>query len=83
MQIFSGGVPIYRGNILVGAIGISGDGINQDSLISFLGVQNGPATLGNAPTSIRADQLSAGGVRLRYINCPPSPFLNSTVQNAC
>ena len=64
-------------------IGISGDGINQDSLISFLGVQNGPATLGNAPTSIRADQLSAGGVRLRYINCPPSPFLNSTVQNAC
>jgi uncharacterized protein GlcG (DUF336 family) len=83
MQIFSGGVPIYRGNILVGAIGISGDGINQDSLISFLGVQNGPATLNQAPANIRADQLSAGGVRLRYINCPPSPFLNSTVQNAC
>jgi uncharacterized protein GlcG (DUF336 family) len=83
MQIFSGGVPIYRGNNLVGAIGISGDGIQQDSLISFLGVQNGPVTLGNAPGNIRADQLSAGGVRLRYINCPPSPFLNSTVQNAC
>lgn len=83
MQIFSGGVPIYRGNILVGAIGISGDGIQQDSLVSYLGVQNGPATLNNAPTNIRADQLSAGGVRLRYINCPPSPFLNSTVQNVC
>src|SRR5205085_1789831 len=26
MQIFSGGVPIYRGNTLVGAIGVSGDG---------------------------------------------------------
>jgi uncharacterized protein GlcG (DUF336 family) len=83
MQIFSGGAPIYRGNILVGGIGVSGDGIQQDSLISFLGVENGPDTLNNAPADIRADQLSAGGVMLRYVNCPPSPFLNSTVQNAC
>jgi uncharacterized protein GlcG (DUF336 family) len=83
MQIFSGGAPIYRGDILVGGIGVSGDGIQQDSLISYLGVQDGPATLNNAPTSIRADQLSAGGVRLRYVNCPPSPFLNSTVQSVC
>jgi uncharacterized protein GlcG (DUF336 family) len=83
MQIFSGGVPIYRGNILVGGIGVSGDGINQDSLVAFLGVENGPITLNNAPADIRADQLSAGGVLLRYINCPQSPFLNSNVQNAC
>jgi uncharacterized protein GlcG (DUF336 family) len=83
MQIFSGGVPIYRGNILVGGIGVSGDGIQQDSLIAYLGLENGPDTLNNAPADIRADQLSAGGVMLRYINCPPSPFLNSTVQNAC
>jgi uncharacterized protein GlcG (DUF336 family) len=83
MQIFSGGVPIYRGNILVGGIGVSGDGIQQDSLVAYLGLENGPDTLNNAPADIRADQLSAGGVMLRYINCPPSPFLNSTVQNAC
>jgi uncharacterized protein GlcG (DUF336 family) len=83
MQIFSGGVPIYRGNILVGGIGVSGDGIQQDSLVAFLGLENGPITLNNAPADIRADQLSAGGVLLRYINCPPSPFLNSDVQNAC
>jgi uncharacterized protein GlcG (DUF336 family) len=83
VQIFSGGVPIYRGNVLVGGIGVSGDGIQQDSLVAFLGVQDGPATLNNAPAAIRADQLSAGGVHLRYIHCPPSPFLNSTVQNAC
>jgi uncharacterized protein GlcG (DUF336 family) len=82
-QIFSGGVPIYRGNTLVGGIGISGDGINQDSLVAFLGVQNGPSTLNNAPPAIRADTLVAGGVLLRYSNCPPSPFLNSNVQNAC
>jgi uncharacterized protein GlcG (DUF336 family) len=83
MQIFSGGVPIYRGDILVGGIGVSGDGINQDTLVAFLGVENGPDTLNNAPADIRADQLSAGGVLLRYTNCPPSPFLNSNVQNAC
>ena len=83
MQIFSGGVPIYRGNILVGGIGVSGDGIQQDSLVAFLGLENGPDTLNNAPAEIRADQLSAGGVLLRYINCPQSPFLNSDVQNAC
>jgi uncharacterized protein GlcG (DUF336 family) len=83
MQIFSGGVPIYRGQILVGGIGVSGDGIQQDSLIAFLGLEDGPITLNNAPADIRADQLSAGGVMLRYINCPQSPFLNSDVQNAC
>jgi uncharacterized protein GlcG (DUF336 family) len=83
MQIFAGSVPIYRGNVLVGGIGVSGDGIAQDSLIAYLGLQDGPATLNNAPDAMRADQLSAGGVLLRYVNCPPSPFLNSSVQNAC
>jgi len=78
MQIFSGSVPIYRGNTLVGGIGVSGDGIQQDSLVAFLGLQNGPASLNNAPAAIRADTLSPGGVRLRYINCPFAPFLNSS-----
>jgi uncharacterized protein GlcG (DUF336 family) len=83
MQIFAGSVPIYRGSVLVGGIGVSGDGIQQDSLIAFLGLEDGPVTLNNAPADIRADQLSPGGVMLRYVNCPPSPFLNSNVQNAC
>jgi len=83
MQIFAGSVPIYRGDVLVGGIGVSGDGIQQDSMVAFLGVQNGPPTLNNAPAAIRADQLRAGGVLLRYVNCPPHPFLNSNVQNAC
>jgi uncharacterized protein GlcG (DUF336 family) len=83
LQIFSGSVPIYRGNTLVGGIGVSGDGIQQDSLVAFLGLQNGPPSLTNAPTAIRADQLTPGGVRLRYINCPFAPFLDSTEQNPC
>jgi uncharacterized protein GlcG (DUF336 family) len=84
MQIFSGGSPVYRGNVLVGAVGVSGDGIQQDSLISFIGIQNGPSTLNNAPPSIRNDQLNPQGAgNLRYVNCPAAPFLNSNVQNPC
>jgi uncharacterized protein GlcG (DUF336 family) len=83
LQIFSGGFPVYRGNTLVGAIGISGDGIQQDSMISYLGVQNGPNTINNAPAPIRDDQLAPEGINLRYVNCPAAPFLNSNVQNPC
>jgi uncharacterized protein GlcG (DUF336 family) len=83
LQIFSGGTPIYRGNTLVGGIGVSGDGIQQDSMIAFLGVQNGPTTLSNAPPAIRADQLAPGGIHLRFVNCPAAPFLDSRIQNPC
>ena len=87
-QIFSGGFPIYRGLTLVGAIGISGDGIQQDSMISFLGLQDftdpGVASpITHAPLSIRSDNLSPNGIKLRYANCPAAPFLNSNVQNPC
>ena len=89
IQIFSGGVPIYRGNQLVGALGVSGDGIDQDDMISFLGVHNGGAragTIGNAPLAMRADTVVVpvgAGVRLRYVNCPFAPFLDSNEQNVC
>ena len=83
LQIFPGAVPIYRGSVLVGAVGISGDGVQQDDLTSFLAVQDGPATLNQAPAGIRSDQIVINGARLRYVNCPFAPFLNSSVQNAC
>jgi uncharacterized protein GlcG (DUF336 family) len=89
MQIFSGSVPIYRGNTLVGAVGISGDGIDQDDMISFLGLYNGGqrvGTIGEAPAAVRADQIVVAvgaGVRLRYVNCPFAPFLDTSDQNVC
>jgi uncharacterized protein GlcG (DUF336 family) len=90
LQIFAGGEPIYRNGVLIGAIGVSGDGTSQDDMIGFLGIDNAAAAvggIGNAPTAIRADQLvinQGGGTnRVLYINCPASPFLNSSVQNAC
>ena len=92
IQIFPGSVPIYRGNVLVGGIGVSGDGIDQDDMISFLGANNGGAKvgggIGNAPKAIRSDNvvvtLSDGAtVRLRYISCPFAPFLDTAQQNVC
>jgi uncharacterized protein GlcG (DUF336 family) len=90
IQIFPGSVPVYRGNTLVGAIGVSGDGIDQDDMVSFLGLNNAGVRvggIGNAPAAIRADTISVdvGGspVRLRYINCPFAPFLDTNANNVC
>jgi uncharacterized protein GlcG (DUF336 family) len=89
IQIFPGSMPIYRGNQLVGAIGVSGDGIDQDDMVSFLGLANAGKILNtgiaNAPPAIRADKLApqGEGTRLRYVNCPQAPFNDSTDQNVC
>jgi hypothetical protein len=91
IQIFPGSVPVYRGNTLVGAIGVSGDGIDQDDMIGFLGLHNAGQRLGsgigNAPNAIRSDrilvQLGSRQVRLRYVNCPFAPFLDTAAQNVC
>jgi uncharacterized protein GlcG (DUF336 family) len=87
IQIFPGGSPIYRGDRLVGAIGVSGDGIDQDDMVSFLGLHNAGVALnsgvGHAPIARRSDQLTPRGARLRYVQCPQGPFLNSNEQNVC
>lgn len=87
IQIFPGSVPIYRGNKLVGGIGVSGDGVDQDDMIALLALDRASQSLGgaiaNAPLSIRADNLSPQGSRLRYVQCPQSPFLNSAEDNVC
>jgi uncharacterized protein GlcG (DUF336 family) len=91
IQIFPGAVPVYRGNVLVGGIGVSGDGIDQDDMVSFLGLHNGGIRLGtvrNADPAIRADRIvvQLGGgreARLRYVSCPFAPFLDTAQQNVC
>lgn len=85
-QIFPGSVPIYRGTRLVGGIGVSGDGVDQDDMIAFLSVHEAAQAVGgfsNAPVSMRADTLVPQGSRLRYVNCPVTPYLNSDKQNVC
>ena len=86
IQIFPGSVPIFKGGALAGAIGISGDGIDQDDMIAFLGLANAGAALGtvaNAPAATRADNINVPGGRLRYVNCPVSPFLDTNASNVC
>ncbi|HEX7330548.1 MAG TPA: heme-binding protein [Pyrinomonadaceae bacterium] len=70
IQIFAGSIPLYKNGVLVGAIGISGDGIDQDDLIAAAGA-NGVSP---AP-AIRSDQIFMRGVRLPFVKFPRSPNL--------
>lgn len=91
--IFSGGFPIYRleasGPVLIGAVGVSGDGIEQDNVIAMVGLADAgqsatsPVPFGHAPPEIRVNTLNARGVRPRYSVCAVAPFLGSDEQNAC
>ncbi len=87
LQIFAGGVPIFKNGDLVGAIGVSGDGIDQDDMIAFLGAHRAGQILGtgvgNAPVGQRANTLKAFGRSLRYVSCPFAPFLGSKEQDPC
>jgi uncharacterized protein GlcG (DUF336 family) len=59
ITIFAGGEPLYKDGVFVGAIGISGDGIDQDERIGYGGAQGfRPAE----DKGIRSDQLSAGEI---------------------
>jgi uncharacterized protein GlcG (DUF336 family) len=70
IQIFPGSVPLYKNGTLVGAIGISGDGVDQDDLIAAAGA-NGVSP----PAAIRSDQIFVRGVRLPFLKFPRSPNL--------
>ncbi len=87
LQIFPGSVPIYRNGTLIGGVGVSGDGVDQDDMIAFLGLHNAGQSLGgalgNAPADRRADTVIAQGTRLRYVQCPQAPFIDSTDDNVC
>jgi uncharacterized protein GlcG (DUF336 family) len=70
IQIFPGSMPLYKNGVLVGAIGISGDGVDQDDLIAAGG------GAGFAPAAaIRSDQVLVRGVRLPFLKFPRSPNL--------
>jgi uncharacterized protein GlcG (DUF336 family) len=68
IQIFPGSVPLYKNGRLVGAIGVSGDGVDQDDLIAAMGSAGF-----EAPAEMRADRVSVRGVRLPYVKFPRHP----------
>ncbi len=70
IQIFAGSVPLYKNGVLVGAIGVSGDGIDQDDLVAA----SGSAGF-EAPPAIRSDQVLVRGARLPFVRFPRNPEL--------
>jgi uncharacterized protein GlcG (DUF336 family) len=66
---FPGSLPLYKNGVLVGGLGVSGDGVDQDDYVTNAGAQNFAA-----PTAIRADQVFIDGVRLPYLKFPRNPY---------
>ena len=65
---FPGSVPLYRNGVMVGGLGVSGDGVEQDDYVTA-----GGAAGFDAPANIRADQIMVRNVRLPYLKFPRNP----------
>jgi len=70
MTIFPGGFPLYRNGVLIGAVGVSGDGVDQDDLIAVAASEGF-----FAPESIRADRYQIRNARLPFAKFPRNPSL--------
>lgn len=65
---FPGSLPLYINGTLVGGLGVSGDGVDQDDYVT-----NGGAAGFYAPTAVQADQVVIDNVRLPYLKFPRDP----------
>jgi hypothetical protein len=69
---FAGSVPLYRNGVLVGGLGVSGDGVEQDDYVAVLGNPNGFPGY-EPPPDRRIDNLVLHGVRLPWLKFPRNP----------
>lgn len=67
---FPGSVPLYKNGQLVGGLGVSGDGVDQDDFVTAAG-----AVGYLPPANIEADQVFVRSVRLPYQKYPRDPTL--------
>ena len=65
---FPGSEGLYKNGVLVGGLGVSGDGVEQDDYVTA-----GGAAGFEPPTNIRADQVIDRSVRLPYLKFPRNP----------
>ncbi|HEU5452246.1 MAG TPA: heme-binding protein [Terriglobales bacterium] len=65
---FPGSLPLYKNGVLVGGLGVSGDGVDQDDYVAA-----GGAAGFEAPAAVRADQIVINNVRLPYLKFPRNP----------
>ena len=80
---FPGSLPLYQNGALVGGLGVSGDGVDQDDFVTAGAVDaacgsGGPCGIPDfqAAPSIRADQVVIDNVRLPYQKFPRNPTIN-------
>jgi len=65
---FAGSSPLYRGNQLIGGLGVSGDGIEQDDYVTYFGAGDFlPAQ------ELWSDRVVIDGVRLPMFKFPRQP----------
>ena len=67
-MFFPGSLPLYKNGKLVGGLGVSGDGVEQDDFVTA-----GAARGFEAPDAIQADKVIVEGVRLPYLKFPRNP----------
>ena len=73
---FPGSAPLYRDGVLIGGIGVSGDGVEQDDFVTAEGIKAAQQALLfqlEPDPSIRCDNFSVRGVALPYYKFPQNP----------
>ncbi|MCC6849514.1 MAG: heme-binding protein [Deltaproteobacteria bacterium] len=68
---FPGSAPLYRDGTLIGGFGVSGDGVEQDDIVTNAGANAPPGF--EPPSAIRADRVKVRGVRLPYLKFNRQP----------
>ncbi len=66
---FPGSAPLYQSSRLLGGLGVSGDGVDQDDVVTaaaFVGF--------DAPPALRVDHFVVGFVRLPYVKFNRNPL---------
>lgn len=68
VTFFAGATPLVRNNTLVGGLGVSGDGIEQDDYVTYIG-----AGAFLPPTDRWADRIKIDNARLPMFKFPRNP----------
>lgn len=70
---FPGSSSLYKNGKMVGGLGVSGDGVNQDDVVTVLAA-NGFLPGDSTPGAPPVDYATVDGVRLPYFNYTRNPF---------
>lgn len=66
---FPGSSALYKGGVLVGGLGVSGDGVDQDDVVTVAAARGF-----NPPSTLKADRYTYKGVRLPYTKFLRNPY---------